>query len=184
MPRRAISAAIVMGLLLAAPDARAQESTTQLAATTQNAATQAATAPSVESKRLPGSAENRPVSRGDGSAAGDWLQTAGALALVIALILALRLVLRKVAVKNAPAAGRGGAVEIIARTGISPRQHLLLVRLGTRLVLVGATPGSLNTLAEVADTEEAASLIEAAGRNADAFRKLADALRKQRGGGQ
>ena len=162
--------AIVLTMTIA--PAIAQESATQLTTTSTQAATAAPQpAGDAEARRVTSAAETRPVASHGGGAAMDWAQSAGALLVVVALILALRIMLKRITPK-VQAASRGGPVEIVARTGVSPRQQLLLVRLGKRMLLLGATPNSMDTLAEIADADEAMALFEAAGRNSDAFRKL------------
>jgi len=116
----------------------------------------------------PGSAATRPVKKPeaqddktlsrDGGWGSGWLQTAGALALVIALIFLARFALRRLA----PSAGRtaaGGKIEVLARTNLSPRQQLCLVRMGRRLLLVGSGPEGMRTLAEITDPAEVADLL-------------------------
>jgi flagellar biogenesis protein FliO len=119
--------------------------------------------------------------RRDGmSPLADWGRTIVALAVVLLIILGLRLVLKKFA---RPVAGpRGGAVEVLSRTSLQPRHHLLLVRLGRRLLLVGAGPAGFSTLAEVNDPEEVAELSEAAmGDDAKSLARRLATLRQKAG---
>jgi flagellar biogenesis protein FliO len=50
-------------------------------------------------------------------------------------------------------------MEVLARASVAPRQQLLLVRLGKRLVLIGAGGGTMCTLAEVSDQAEVDELM-------------------------
>ena len=52
-----------------------------------------------------------------------------------------------------------GAVEILARTSLSPRQSLCLVKLADRLLLVGVSPNHLAALDRVEDQEEVARIL-------------------------
>jgi len=125
--------------------------------------------------------EDGAVPRKNGSATGDWLRTAGAMAIVVALIFAVRFLLRRI---GGPAAAhrRLGALEVLGRQNLSGRHQLYLVRLGGRLLLVGAGPEGLSTLAEVRDPQEFAQLIEAAtGRDPAAGPGGADSLKSEPG---
>ena len=53
----------------------------------------------------------------------------------------------------------GGAIEILGRQHLSPKQSLALVRVGQRMVLVGITAERLTTLCEVDRPEEVAELL-------------------------
>ena len=57
--------------------------------------------------------------------------------------------------------GGGGAVQVLARTAISPRQRIVLIQVGRRILVVadGGGTASLNTLCEITDADEAAALI-------------------------
>jgi len=87
----------------------------------------------------------------------DWLQTVLALALVIGLILLLRWALKKIGPGGRLFAA-GGAVDVLATTGLSSKERLILVRLGERLLLLGSTPSGLRTLCEITDEAEASQL--------------------------
>jgi len=88
---------------------------------------------------------------------GGWLQTVGALAAVAVLIFAARWFLRRWS--PAGSAGAAGPMEVVARASVAPRQQLLLVRLGGKLVLIGTGGGAMTTLAEVTDPAEVEKLI-------------------------
>jgi len=109
-----------------------------------------------------GELENTPLGdafRAKGSGGG-YLQTLAALAGVAGLIIAVRLLGRRRGAMGR--AARGGAMEVIARTPVGPKQQLLLVRLGRRVVLVGAGPNGFAALGEVCDAQEVNELIQAA----------------------
>jgi flagellar biogenesis protein FliO len=49
-------------------------------------------------------------------------------------------------------------VEILGRTPIAPRQNLVVVRFGSKLILVSQQPGETRTLSEIQDANEAGRL--------------------------
>lgn len=111
------------------------------------------------------SAEDRAVSSDGGrGAAGSIVRTLLALAVVVALIVGLRIALRRF---RGSSVSRTGPMSVLARTSVSARQQLLLVRLGRRLVLVGSGPEGMRALTEVLDADEVADLIRQAGGKAD-----------------
>ena len=50
-------------------------------------------------------------------------------------------------------------MEVVARTTVSPKQTLVLVKLGRRLVLVGVSPDRMDTMATVDDPDQVALLM-------------------------
>lgn len=129
------------------------------AAGTARAADAAATRPSVES--TPIVREGGPArvggARGAGGGAG-FARTVMALGGVIGLIFVLRYAGRRWF--GLPVAGAGGAgpVKVLYRTPVAPRQQLMLVQVGRRIVLVSNTGTMMNTLAEITDPEEMAEV--------------------------
>jgi flagellar biogenesis protein FliO len=89
---------------------------------------------------------------------GQWTRTLGALALVVVLIFLARIMLKRFG----PVSGRArrDVLDVLARSAVSPRHELLLVRVGRRVVLVGRSPSAMTTLSEITDRDEAAGLIE------------------------
>ncbi len=96
-----------------------------------------------------------------------WLlSTITALGIVLGLVLLLRwLFVRyfggRLAVRSTP------VVEVLSRSSIAPRQHVLLLRVGSRILVVSESPGGMRTLADVDDPEEVASLIGAVSSSRD-----------------
>ncbi|HMQ16262.1 MAG TPA: flagellar biosynthetic protein FliO, partial [Phycisphaerae bacterium] len=130
----------------------------------------------------------QPVRREPGAAGRgsmSWLRTLGSLAAVVGLILLLAWGYR--------AAGRGGlaairarhpgVIEVVSRTPLAARQAVYLLRVGSRLVLVGQSGDRLSALHAFEDAELAARLAGDAARAAsaaehEAFRsRLEDAER-------
>ncbi len=100
--------------------------------------------------------ENRPIGRDAASEPGLG-GAIGATALVIALLLGAFLVLRKFLGRSRLFAP-GTAVRVLARRPLAPRQEVILVEIGARVLVVGATRDSLCRLGEVTGAEEIAAL--------------------------
>ncbi|MCC6681711.1 MAG: flagellar biosynthetic protein FliO [Phycisphaeraceae bacterium] len=102
-----------------------------------------------------------PADSGVFDTGNSWLlSTLTALGVVLGLVLLLRwLFVRyfggRLAVRSTP------VVEVLSRSLIAPRQHVLLLRVGSRILVVSESPGGMRTLADVDDPEEVASLIGA-----------------------
>lgn len=95
-----------------------------------------------------------------------WLPLAFVLIVIVALAWAARRLFPRMG-----RSGGEGAITVLSRCVLSPKQSLCLVRLGRRVVLVGLTPDRINTLAEITDADEAALLIAAASSHrAESFR--------------
>jgi flagellar biogenesis protein FliO len=93
---------------------------------------------------------------GSASAGGGWmLQTLAALGVVIGLILLLRLLLQKTSGAQ-HVGGVGGLVEVLARTPIAPRTHLLFLRINQRVVVAAQTPAGLSHLLQLDDPQDVA----------------------------
>ena len=81
-----------------------------------------------------------------------------ALAVVLAAIFVSHQVWKRAGMPGAP--GRGsGALQVVSRLNVAPRQQVLLIRVGRRLVLVGNSGTQMNPLCEIDDAEEAALLL-------------------------
>jgi flagellar biogenesis protein FliO len=88
----------------------------------------------------------------------DTRRVALSLAGVISLILILKMVARKVF----PQAGSGNAssaTRVLSRTLIAPKQQVILLQVGKRIVVVGDCGTQLNALTEISDPDEVASLV-------------------------
>lgn len=116
-----------------------------------------ATSNSVEEEKING----RQKESSDTDAFGAWGRLLAAMALVVAMIVALGWLVKRIG------AGKGlqsaGALRLVARANLSPKHQVFLVRLGRRLVLLGAGPQGLSGLSEVTDAEEISELLQAAG---------------------
>lgn len=81
-----------------------------------------------------------------------------ALGAVILLILILRAGAKRV-IPGAAAHRASSFVKVLARCSITPRQNLLVVQFGKRLVLVGDGGANLNPLCEITDPDEIAGIL-------------------------
>jgi flagellar biogenesis protein FliO len=88
----------------------------------------------------------------------EYARVLGALGLVIALIFLLRWGARFL---FPSVAGRSPSriVEVLARSVLTPKQQVMLIRVGRRLIVVGDSGSQLSTLCEIADPDEVASLV-------------------------
>jgi flagellar biogenesis protein FliO len=104
----------------------------------------------------PGSSKTSPANLPSGSM--DFTRVGLALGGVVALIFILRVFIRRI-VPGAVAHRASSTVKILGRCPVSPKQNILVVQFGKRLVLVGDSGASLNPLCEVSDSDEVASII-------------------------
>lgn len=98
-----------------------------------------------------------PAERAGADAASSLWRMMAALGAVIGLIFALRWLSQRV--MGLGDTGASGTVKILARAAVSPRQQMLLVHVGRRLLLVGNSGASLNTLAQITDPDEVAAIL-------------------------
>ncbi len=90
---------------------------------------------------------------------GGWLwNTLIALGVVIICIGLLRVVLSRWSGQTVMSANNP-VLEVLARVSVAPRKHVLLIRLGKRIVVVGDCGSELRTLANIDNTEEVAGLL-------------------------
>lgn len=97
--------------------------------------------------QLVGGKETRLVPKGEPS--GMWqglAQTAGALVVVGGSMLALRALLR--ARRQVGPGGGQGVPAVLARTSLSTRHHIYVVRWSGRLLLVGTGPQGISVLSD------------------------------------
>lgn len=100
--------------------------------------------------------EDRKIVRDNGAEPG----LGGAFAatvVVVALLLGAFVLLRKFMGRSRLFAP-GNSMRVLARRPIAPRQEVVLVEIGPRVLVVGATRESLSRLGEITSAEEIASL--------------------------
>ncbi len=86
------------------------------------------------------------------------------LALVLLIIGGLTLVARRFVPREwRIRAGNRGVIEVLARQQISPKQSIILVKVGRRAVLVGSAPDRLTCLDTITDADEVALLVGRSG---------------------
>jgi flagellar biogenesis protein FliO len=88
----------------------------------------------------------------------DYPRVLGALAIVIGLIFVLRWIGRSI-FPAVSGKGASRAIEVLSRSPLSPKQQVVLLRVGRRLVVVGDTGGQMNALCEISDPDEVAALV-------------------------
>jgi len=121
------------------------------------------------STALPATSPSAPANSSVNTPELDLTRVVVSLATVVALIFGLRWISRKM-FPSAAQPSNPLAVRILARCPISPRQNILLLHIGRRVLVVGDTGGNLASLGEITDADEIAALIaqtksEVAGRN-------------------
>ena len=80
-----------------------------------------------------------------------------ALGAVLALIFLLRFSIKKMAPAMVGRGSRG--VRVVSRTAIGPKQQVLIVQVGRRVLIVGESGQQLRTLSEITDPDEIAALL-------------------------
>jgi flagellar biogenesis protein FliO len=81
-----------------------------------------------------------------------------ALGAVVLLILFFKWGARRFMIGGV-ASGHSRAIQVISRTIVSPKQQLMLVKVGRRLVLVANTGAGMNSICEIRDEQEVAELL-------------------------
>ncbi|QDT39047.1 FliO/MopB family protein [Stratiformator vulcanicus] len=74
--------------------------------------------------------------------------------------------------------GSSGPVEVLHRTRLNSRSHVMLIRVGNRVLAVGATADGLSTLSEITEPDEVAELIEGVQGNRNSPAKAFQTLLK------
>jgi flagellar biogenesis protein FliO len=85
-----------------------------------------------------------------------------ALLVVLVAIFLLRWLARQFVRVGLP---EGKPIKVLSRSVLSPKQQLLLLQIGKRLVVVGDSGGSMNPLCEISDPDEVATLVGQANEN-------------------
>ncbi len=90
---------------------------------------------------------------------GDALQVISALAVVLGLIVTLRTVLLRGSKSIAGGGRPSGVLEILARYPVARGQHLVLLKIARRILLVHQSGQEMKTLSEMTDPDEVAALL-------------------------
>lgn len=88
----------------------------------------------------------------------DWPRVLLALTVVIGLIVALRLVGKRWLAPMG-ARGVGRVVRVLGRAPIGPRQQVVLLQVGRRVVVAADNGGQLSNLCQITDADEVATLL-------------------------
>ena len=88
----------------------------------------------------------------------DYQRVVIALILVIALIFILR-ALGRYLFPSVTSRGQSRVVEVLSRSALAPKQQVMLLRVGRRVIVVGDSGAQMNTLCEISDPDEVAGLV-------------------------
>jgi flagellar biogenesis protein FliO len=97
------------------------------------------------------------TTQGSSATSLDTGRVALALAAVVGLIVLLRMGIRRFAPGMMGRSSRG--IRVIARTYLAPKQQVIVLQVGRRMLVVGDTGQNLSTLCEITDPDEAATLL-------------------------
>jgi flagellar biosynthetic protein FliO len=112
---------------------------------------------------------------------GRLLRVGLALGLVLLLMGGLFALMRRLQ-STAGSKGREGMLEFLVRTSVGPKQSLLLVRLGSRVLLLGVTAERIQTLQVIRDPEEVERLGVPEASSTGRFQELLGGMRAAFGG--
>jgi flagellar biogenesis protein FliO len=93
-----------------------------------------------------------------GTGGGSFIRNLWPLLAVLVLIVGMALMVKKF-MPARRLLGGSDVLKIVARTHVSPKQQLLLVKMGRRLVLLGLSPDRINSLSTVDDPDQVAMML-------------------------
>lgn len=96
----------------------------------------------------------------------DWTRLLVAMGIVLGSILILKWIMSRMYPGLNVHKGLQ-VVRVLSRLPISPRQYVLILQVGNRLLIVGDSGGQLSTLSEIRDPDEVAMLIGQIGTQVD-----------------
>ena len=88
----------------------------------------------------------------------DWSRLVLAMGVVIGLIVILRYVVSKM-YPGVGASKGTKVVRVLSRSPIAPKQQVMLLQVGKRVIVIGDSAGQLSSLSEISDPDEVASLV-------------------------
>ncbi len=91
------------------------------------------------------------------SMAGEAIRVVAALVVVLGIILLLRKLVQRMVPSAAALPAK--SVKLVGRTALGPRQQVLVLQVGRRLVVVGDSGQQLSPLMEVSDPDEVAAIL-------------------------
>jgi flagellar protein FliO/FliZ len=101
---------------------------------------------------------SRPVQQAGSDGAFNFGQVFMAMGVVVGLILLLRWGGKRLFGNNL-GAGSTKAITVLGRSLVTPRQHLMLVQVGRRIVVLANNGTQINTVCEITDPAEVAELV-------------------------
>jgi flagellar protein FliO/FliZ len=101
---------------------------------------------------------SQPIQRANSEGMFDFGQVMLALGVVVGLILLLRWGGKRLFGQNL-SAGSTKAITVLGRSLVTPRQHLMLVQVGRRIVVLANNGTQINTVCEITDPAEVAELV-------------------------
>ncbi len=108
----------------------------------------------------PGSLTDQPGEVSERPGSTSWfMKTLTALGVVIGLALFVRW--GYVRMGGKVASGSSPVVEVLSRTAVAPRSHVMLLRVGGRVLVVSDSSSGMRTLASLEDAEEVADILGA-----------------------
>lgn len=129
-----------------------------------------------------GNNETRTVARRESAGSPGLIRDLWPLLVVLVLVAAIALFLKKFIPARRLMSG-SQVLRIVARTHVTPKQQLMLVKLGRRMVLLGVSPERINTLSTVDDPDQVASLLGEAASSQDhsSSQAFAESMREEAG---
>lgn len=101
---------------------------------------------------------SRPIQRASADGVFDFGRVFLALGIVLGLILLMRWGSKKLFGRNL-SAGSTRAITVLGRSLVTPRQHLMLVQVGRRIVVLANNGTQISTVCEITDPAEVAELV-------------------------
>ncbi len=159
MRRLPVSAVVALSLLIAAMACVAARAVEPAAATQPSAAVEQGAIRRSHDVHVAAAGSTRPADESSSPKnSGYWSQVLLALGVVIVLILVLRSVSKRMfSLSGGP--GSSKAMSVLARVTISPKQQLMILKVGRRLVVVANCGTQMNPLCQITDAEEVAELV-------------------------
>ena len=112
----------------------------------------------IETRTVARAAATQPAAQTAASAGLDWQRLVMAMAIVLGLIFLLKGIAGK-AFPGLVAARNSRAVRVLSRSPLAPKQQLMLVQVGRRVLVIGDSAGTLTSLSSITDPDEVATLI-------------------------
>lgn len=113
-----------------------------------------------QSSNAGGSAGSGDITGGlPGGTGSGMLSTLSALGVIIGLILLLRWGWSKA--NGGIVVGSSQVVEVLSRTTVAPKNHVLILRIGSRMLVVNDSAAGMRTLTQIDEPEEVADLLAA-----------------------